>query len=120
VKLFYTGPFINAEMLVAMLDKHGIAAMQSFVDSTAPDDGDLSRPPKSSCRNRITTAPINYFTPSAKTNFDRKNLAQSRKAAKLKKIKLKQFQFFAPSRLCARKPFWILAPEFFILFPCSK
>jgi hypothetical protein len=44
VKLFYTGPFINAEMLVAMLDKHGIAATQSFVDSAAPDDGDLSRP----------------------------------------------------------------------------
>ena len=32
VKLFYTGPFVNAEMLVAMLDKHGIAATQSFVD----------------------------------------------------------------------------------------
>jgi hypothetical protein len=44
VKLFYTGPFINAEMLVAMLDKHGIAATQSFVDPAAPDDGDLSRP----------------------------------------------------------------------------
>jgi len=44
VKLFYTGPFINAEMLVAMLDKHGIAATQSFVDPVAPDDGDLSRP----------------------------------------------------------------------------
>jgi hypothetical protein len=44
VKLFYTGPFINAEMLVAMLDKHGIAATQNFVDATAPDDGDLSRP----------------------------------------------------------------------------
>jgi len=44
VKLFYTGPFINAEMLVAMLDKHGIAATQSFVDPTLPDDGDLSRP----------------------------------------------------------------------------
>jgi hypothetical protein len=44
VKLFYTGPFINAEMLVAMLDKHGIAATQSFVDLAAPDDGDLSRP----------------------------------------------------------------------------
>jgi len=44
MKLFYTGPFINAEMLVAMLDKHGIAATQSFVDSTLPDDGDLSRP----------------------------------------------------------------------------
>jgi hypothetical protein len=44
VKLFYTGPFINAEMLVAMLDKHGIAATQSFVDPMSPDDGDLSRP----------------------------------------------------------------------------
>ena len=44
MKLFYTGPFINAEMLVAMLDKHGITATQNFVDATAPDDGDLSRP----------------------------------------------------------------------------
>ena len=44
MKLFYTGPFINAEMLVAMLDKHGIAATQSFVDPMSPDDGDLSRP----------------------------------------------------------------------------
>jgi hypothetical protein len=44
VKLFYTGPFINAEMLVAMLDKHCIAATQSFVDHATPDDGDLSRP----------------------------------------------------------------------------
>ena len=44
MKLFYTGPVINAEMLVAMLDKHGIAATQAFVDPAAPDDGDLSRP----------------------------------------------------------------------------
>ena len=44
VKLFYTGPFINAEMLVTMLDQHGIAATQSFVEPAAPDDGDLSRP----------------------------------------------------------------------------
>ena len=44
MKLFYTGPFINAEMLVVMLEKHGIAATQNFVDATAPDDGDLSRP----------------------------------------------------------------------------
>jgi hypothetical protein len=44
VKLFYTGPFINAEMLVVMLEKHSIAATQSFVDSTLADDGDLSRP----------------------------------------------------------------------------
>jgi hypothetical protein len=44
VKLFYTGPVVNAEMLVVMLEKHGIAATQSFVDSTLPEDGDLSRP----------------------------------------------------------------------------
>ena len=44
MKLFYTGPVVNAEMLVAMLGKHDIAATQSFVDSTLPDDGDLSRP----------------------------------------------------------------------------
>jgi hypothetical protein len=34
---------INAEMLVVMLEKHGIAATQEFVDPTAPDDGDLNR-----------------------------------------------------------------------------
>ena len=44
MKLFYTGPLVNAEMLVTMLEQHGIAATQSFVDPTAPDDGDLSRP----------------------------------------------------------------------------
>jgi hypothetical protein len=44
MKLFYTGPVVNAEMLVVMLEKHGIAATQSFVDAAAPDDGDLSRP----------------------------------------------------------------------------
>jgi hypothetical protein len=44
LKLFYTGPVINAEMLVVMLEKHGIAATQSFVDAHLPDDGDLSRP----------------------------------------------------------------------------
>ncbi len=44
MKLFYTGPVINTEMLVMMLEKHGIAAMQNFVDATAPDDGDLNRP----------------------------------------------------------------------------
>ena len=45
VKLFYTGPFVNAEMLVVMLDKHGIAATQEFVDP-GPDVGDLNRPAK--------------------------------------------------------------------------
>jgi len=44
MKLFYTGPFVNAEMLVMMLEKHGIIATHSFVDPALPDDGDLSRP----------------------------------------------------------------------------
>ena len=43
VNLFYTGPVINTEMLVMMLEKHGIAATQEFVDADAPDDGDLNR-----------------------------------------------------------------------------
>jgi hypothetical protein len=43
VKLFYTGPVINTEMLVVMLEKHGIAATQEFVDASLPDDGDLNR-----------------------------------------------------------------------------
>jgi len=46
VKLFYTGPIVNAEMLVVMLEKHGIKATQEFVDPGPPDDGDLSRPAK--------------------------------------------------------------------------
>ena len=31
-------------MLVTMLERHGIAATQAFVDPVAPDDGDLNRP----------------------------------------------------------------------------
>ena len=46
MKLFYTGPVINAEMLVVMLDKHGISAQQEFVDETSDDSDDLSRPTK--------------------------------------------------------------------------
>ncbi len=46
MKLFYTGPVINAEMLVTMLEKHSIQAIQQFVDPNAPDDGDLNRPAK--------------------------------------------------------------------------
>ena len=46
MKLFYTGPFVNAEMLVVMLEKHGIAATQEFAEPDRPDDGDLSRPAK--------------------------------------------------------------------------
>ena len=44
MKLFYTGPVINTEMLVVMLENHGIAATQDVVDASAPDDGDLNRP----------------------------------------------------------------------------
>ena len=43
MKLFYTGPVVNTEMLIAMLEKHGIIATQEFVDATLPDDGDLNR-----------------------------------------------------------------------------
>jgi hypothetical protein len=43
VKPFYTGPLINVEMLVMMLEKHGIIATQEFEDPTLPDDGDLDR-----------------------------------------------------------------------------
>jgi hypothetical protein len=43
MKLFYTGPVINTEMLVVMLEKHGIVATQEFEDATQPDDGDLNR-----------------------------------------------------------------------------
>ena len=44
MKLFYTGPQINAELLLTMLEKHGIPARQQWADPAAPDDGDLSRP----------------------------------------------------------------------------
>jgi hypothetical protein len=43
MKLFYTGPVINTEMLVMMLEKHGIKATQQFVDNDAPDETDLNR-----------------------------------------------------------------------------
>jgi hypothetical protein len=44
VKLFFSGPVIKTELLVVMLEKHGIAATQEFVDPSVSDDGDLSRP----------------------------------------------------------------------------
>ena len=44
MKLFYTGPIVNAEMLVVMLEKHGIAARHEFAEGDHPDDGDLNRP----------------------------------------------------------------------------
>jgi len=43
VKIFFTGPVIKTELLVVMLEKHGIAATQEFVDPAEPDDGDLNR-----------------------------------------------------------------------------
>ena len=43
VKLFFTGPVIKTELLVVMLERHGIAATQEFIDPSAPDDGDLNR-----------------------------------------------------------------------------
>ena len=43
MKLFYTGPVINTELLVVMLEKHGITATQEFANPAAPDDGDLNR-----------------------------------------------------------------------------
>jgi hypothetical protein len=43
VKLFFTGPVVKTELLVVMLEKHGIAATQEFVDPSRPDDGDLDR-----------------------------------------------------------------------------
>ena len=46
MKLLYSGPVVNTEMLVVMLEKHGIAATQEFEDPTFPDDGDLNRPAK--------------------------------------------------------------------------
>ena len=46
MKLFYTGPLINAEMLATMLEKHGIAATQEFAEPELPDEGDLNRPTK--------------------------------------------------------------------------
>ena len=46
MKLFYTGPVVNTEMLVVMLEKHGVASTQEFADPSLPDDGDLNREAK--------------------------------------------------------------------------
>jgi hypothetical protein len=43
MKPVYTGPLVNAELMLVMLEKHGIPARQQSVDSAAPDDGDLNR-----------------------------------------------------------------------------
>jgi len=42
-KLFYTGPVINTEMLVSMLEKHGIAATQQILPGESSDEDDLNR-----------------------------------------------------------------------------
>lgn len=44
MKLFYTGPLVNAEMLVVMLEKHGIRATQEPVGDSHDADEDLGRP----------------------------------------------------------------------------
>jgi hypothetical protein len=44
MKLFFTGPQVNAELLLVMLEKHGIPARQQCVDPAALDDDDLNRP----------------------------------------------------------------------------
>ena len=43
MKLFYTGPVVNTEMLVVMLEKHGINAKQELVAGESDDEDDLSR-----------------------------------------------------------------------------
>jgi hypothetical protein len=43
LKLFYTGPVINIEMLGMMLEKHGIAATQELLPGESTDEEDLNR-----------------------------------------------------------------------------
>lgn len=43
MKLFYTGPAINAEMLLVMLEKHGINGTQRVVAGESSDEDDLNR-----------------------------------------------------------------------------
>lgn len=38
MKLFYTGPVINTEMLVIMLEKHGIQAEEKLLEEGSPED----------------------------------------------------------------------------------
>jgi hypothetical protein len=42
-KLFYTGPVINTEMLVMMLEKHGISATEEVLAGESDDADDLNR-----------------------------------------------------------------------------
>jgi len=43
MRLFYTGPVINTELLVVMLEKHGIQATQQWVAGESTDEDDLNR-----------------------------------------------------------------------------
>jgi hypothetical protein len=43
VKDFYTGPVVNTEMLVMMLEKHGIKATQRYLEPGQDDEVDLNR-----------------------------------------------------------------------------
>jgi hypothetical protein len=43
VKLFFTGPVVKTELLIVMLEKHGITATQEFADPDEPDAEDLNR-----------------------------------------------------------------------------
>jgi hypothetical protein len=40
MKLFYTGPAINAEMLLVMLERHGIHGTQEIVAGESSDEED--------------------------------------------------------------------------------
>lgn len=42
MKLFYTGPVIKTELMIVMLEKHGIAASQEFANPQ-DDPDDLNR-----------------------------------------------------------------------------
>ena len=57
MKLFYTGPLVNAELLVTMLEKHGIAATQSFAESSETGAAEA----ENDDRSRLT----NVFVPEA-------------------------------------------------------
>jgi hypothetical protein len=43
VKQFYTGPVANTELLVVMLEKHGIRATQQYLEAGEADEADLNR-----------------------------------------------------------------------------
>lgn len=42
-KLFYTGPVINVDMLVMMLEKHGLTATSEIMPGESSDEEDLNR-----------------------------------------------------------------------------